>query len=297
MNVLISLLSLAVGAVSAGSHVPLVKARSPLASGRIGSAPIQSPMLGTIASANRQAMFEPSGAGFVNAVQVYPWSEGAVYRLFTAPGMVSDIALQSGEALVSVAAGDTTRWVIGDTTSGAGAAKRTHILVKPIAPGLRTNLVIATDRRIYLLALQSTSGQAIAAISWTYPQDQLIAIRAAEAAARAAAPVAQGIAVDRLNFNYRIEGDRAPWTPLRAFDDGSQTFIEFPPSIGTGEIPPLFVIASSGRAELVNYRLSGRYYVVDRLFSAAELRLGEKHQLVVRIVREGSSAKREWRAR
>jgi type IV secretion system protein VirB9 len=157
--------------------------------------------------------------------------------------------------------------------------------------------VIATDRRIYLLALQSTSGQAIAAISWTYPQDQLIAIRAAEAAARAAAPVAQGIAVDRLNFNYRIEGDRAPWTPLRAFDDGSQTFIEFPPSIGTGEIPPLFVIASSGRAELVNYRLSGRYYVVDRLFSAAELRLGEKHQLVVRIVREGSSGKRQGRAR
>lgn len=294
MTVLISILSLALGAASAGSHVPLVQARLPLASSRIGSTP--SPMLGTIASANRQAMFEPSGAGFVNAVQLYPWSEGAVYRLFTAPGMVSDIALQPGEALVSVAAGDTTRWVIGDTTSGAGAAKRTHILVKPIAPGLRTNLVIATDRRIYLLALQSTSGQAMAAMSWTYPQDQLIAIRAAEAAARAAAPVAQGIAIDRLNFNYRIEGDRAPWTPLRAFDDGSQTFIEFPPSIGTGEIPPLFVIASSGRAELVNYRLSGRYYVVDRVFSAAELRLGEKHQLVVRIVREGSTGKRRGRA-
>ena len=166
-----------------------------------------------------------------------------------------------------------------------GSARRTHILVKPIAPGLRTNLVITTDRRVYLLSLESMSGNAMAAISWIYPQDQLIALKAVVAAALAATPVAAGVAVDRLNFNYVIEGDRAPWTPVRAFDDGTQTFIEFPPSVGAGEIPPLFVIGSSGRAELANYRQSGRYYVVDRLFSAAELRLGEKRQLVVRIVR------------
>jgi type IV secretion system protein VirB9 len=36
---------------------------------------------------------------------------------------------------------------------------------------------------------------------------------------------------------------------------------------------------------VVNYRVRGRYYIVDRLFSEAELRLGEKPQQVVRIVR------------
>jgi len=36
---------------------------------------------------------------------------------------------------------------------------------------------------------------------------------------------------------------------------------------------------------LVNYRMSGNYYVVDRLFAKAELRLGEKKQDVVRIAR------------
>jgi type IV secretion system protein VirB9 len=238
-----------------------------------------------VAAANRKALVEPDPSGFINAAQIYPWSEGAIYRLFTAPGLVSDVALQPAETLVSVAAGDTTRWVIGDTTSGAAPGKRTHILVKPIAAGLRTNLVITTDRRVYLVALESRSGEGMAAISWTYPRDALIALKAAAAAALPAASVAEGIAVERLNFNYRIEGDRPPWTPVRAFDDGTQTFIEFPPSIGTGEIPPLFVIGSSGRAELINYRQSGRYYVVDRLFSVAELRLGEKHQQVVRILR------------
>lgn len=235
----------------------------------------------TVAYANIGALLEPSSDGFVNAVQVYPWSEGAVYRLFTAPGLVSDIAMQPGESLISVAAGDTVRWVIGDTSSGAGAARRTHVLVKPIAAGLRTNLVIATDRRVYLVALASTPGPGMAAISWSYPMDQLIAYRAAEAAA----PAAQGVAVDRLNFNYRIDGDRPLWRPVRAFDDGTQTFIEFPASVVSGEIPPLFVIGASGEAELVNYRLKGRYYVVDRLFGRAELRLGAKHQAVVWITR------------
>ena len=40
-----------------------------------------------VGSANRGATLEPTGTGFVNAVQVYPWSEGALYRLFTAPGL------------------------------------------------------------------------------------------------------------------------------------------------------------------------------------------------------------------
>lgn len=38
---------------------------------------------------------------------------------------------------------------------------------------------------------------------------------------------------------------------------------------------------------VVNYRVRGRYYVVDRLFAAGELRLGGRRQQVVRIIREG----------
>ena len=49
---------------------------------------------------------------------------------------------------------------------------------------------------------------------------------------------------------------------------------------------------ASGEGELVNYRVQGRYYVVDRIFDAAELRLGLKHQDVVRINRTGQTASR-----
>src|SRR3546814_2617657 len=60
----------------------------------------------------------------------------------------------------------------------------------------------------------------VRSLSWTYPADQLIALRRAAEQASAAAPVSEGLSVDSLHFNYVISGDQAAWRPLRAFDDG-----------------------------------------------------------------------------
>ena len=104
---------------------------------------------------------------YINAIQVYPFSPGALYQVYAAPGQVTDIALEEGEQLVGsgpVAAGDTVRWIIGDTESGAGPTKRVHILVKPTRPDLVTNLVINTDRRTYHLELRSAEKTYMASV-------------------------------------------------------------------------------------------------------------------------------------
>ncbi|MFZ5737011.1 MAG: P-type conjugative transfer protein TrbG [Pseudomonadota bacterium] len=243
-----------------------------------------------IGTANAAARMQPARDGFLNAIQQYPWAEGALYQLYTSPGQVTDIALQEGEQLVGpgpVAAGDTVRWIIGDTLSGSGATQRVHILVKPTRPGLVTNLVINTDRRTYHVELRSTADTYMASVSWTYPQDGLIALAARSREAAAVAPVVPGVDLDALNFRYRIEGDKPAWRPLRAFDDGRQVFIELPPSIGQNDLPPLFIAGARGEGELVNYRVRGRYLVVDRLFAGAELRLGAgKAEKRVRVIRD-----------
>ena len=231
------------------------------------------------------ALIEPSVDGYVNAIQVYPYTEGALYRLYSSPGQVSDIALQPGETLVSVSAGDTVRWVVGDTLSGSGPSARAHVLVKPISAGIRTNLMIATDRRTYHLELESVNGGYMAALSWRYPSDELAELtsRNGIAAVRADSSVEAGLTLDNLNFDYRLSGDRPDWKPVRVFDDGRQVFIQMPTTIETTDMPPLFVLGDGGDAELVNYRIRSNYYVVDRLFQAAELRLGTKRQTVVKI--------------
>ena len=241
-----------------------------------------------VEQANGAARVQPTRAGYLNAIQVYPFSDGALYQVYAAPGEVTDIALEPGEQLAGtgpVAAGDTVRWIIGDTESGAGPAKRVHILVKPTRPDLVTNLVINTDRRTYHLELHSDQKTYMASVSWAYPQDQLIALRQQNAVADAAAAVATGVDINALNFRYHIEGDNPPWRPLRAFDDGRQVFIEFPSGISQGEMPPLWVIGAEGDGQLVNYRVRGNHIIVDRLFAAAELKIGGEHQQVVRIIR------------
>lgn len=240
----------------------------------------------TVVAANRNATQEPAREGFINAVQIYPFSEGTLYRLFAAPEHVTDIALQPGEVLGAVAAGDTVRWVIGDTPSGSGETKRTHVLVKPVRVGLTTNLVITTDRRVYHLTLVSTARSPMVALSWSYAADEMLALSRSGGAIGGV--VAANIPVEGLNFNYRIAGDKPAWRPVRVFDDGRQTFVEFPSNLAVGEAPPLFLTDKGGDAQLVNYRQKGRYYVVDRLFDTAELRLGTKRQSIVKLKRIGS---------
>lgn len=241
-----------------------------------------------VGAANELARMQPAEGGFDNAIQRYAFSEGALFQVFAKPGQVTDLVLQEGEKLVGpgpVASGDTARWLVGDTLSGSGDAQRVHILVKPTRPDIATNLVINTDRRTYHLELRASARVYMASVSWTYPEDELIALRKAEAEAARAAPIADGFAMENLNFDYRISGDRPAWRPLRVFDDGRRTLVEFPPAIARGELPPFFAIGEGGEAELVNYRVNGRYLIVDRVLRKAELRLGAgRRQLRVMIV-------------
>jgi type IV secretion system protein VirB9 len=62
-------------------------------------------------------------------------------------------------------------------------------MVKPIRSGLKTNLVITTSRRTYLLELTSTEKTWMASVSWEYPKDKMLALQRQAQAASAAAPV------------------------------------------------------------------------------------------------------------
>lgn len=256
--------SLLAGAAALGAASPSLAAE--------GRDPTQN-----VGRANDAARVQPDRATFLNAIQKYAWAEGALFQVYASPGRVTDIVLQEGEELVGpgpVAAGDTVRWIIGDTVSGSGAGRRVHILVKPTRAGIMTNIVINTSRRTYHLELRATAATYMASVSWSYPEHELIALRAAEADRERAAPVAAGLDLAVLNFRYRISGDKPDWRPVRVFDDGRQIFIEFGGASAIGDMPPLFAADEKGAAELLNYRVHGRFMIVDRLFERGELRLG-----------------------
>jgi type IV secretion system protein VirB9 len=245
-----------------------------------------------INSANAGATTQPSTDGFLNAIQYYDYAPGLVYTAITSPGYVTTISLATGEKLLTTAAGDTTRWIVQSVDSGSGPSAQTLLLVKPRRAGIQTNLVITTDQRIYSLDLSSTDSSTYhTMIAWNYPFGDAVMIRnqVAQQQVQAQTIVATGIDLTKANFNYLILKQRhaktPPWCPVRAFDDGRKTYIQFPPKVSVTEAPPLFVMGTHGDAQLVNYRVKGDWYIVDRLFDNAELRIGESPQSIIGIQR------------
>src|SRR3546814_16170235 len=105
----------------------------------------------------------------------------------------------------------------------------------------------------------------MASVAWTYPHDELIALKARsnQAARVAASQVASGLDPTRLEFGYRTKGDKPAWRPVQVFDDGAKTYVLLPADVSTRELQQLFLIGERKRAELVNYRYPARYRLVD----------------------------------
>jgi P-type conjugative transfer protein TrbG len=222
------------------------------------------------------------------SLRTYVYEDGRVYPVLASPGRITDLVLQPGELLVGsgpLAAGDTARWIIGDTVSGSGADQRVHVLVKPSASGLATNLIINTSLRTYHVDLRAVARGAYPQVRWRYADPPVVLVAAPPAPAPA---VAAEPDLTRLNLAYRIKGPRVAWRPVRVFDDGQKTYVEFSQAARLSDLPPLFVTGPDGKtAELVNYRIAGRRLVVDRILDRAELRLGQGHWARrVRIIRE-----------
>ena len=279
----------------------------------------------------------PRPTQMINAALHYEYEPGKIYTIHTAPAYLTAVELRAGERLISKAAGDTVRWEVGETSQGAG---QVVILIKPLDAGLRTNMILTTDQRVYVLDLVSGADgdDHSTLVDWRYPAEEMRELTLTHAAATVRALAAQGsgaaglasplisppgvpapvpgapprlpgppgvvesvssrvgsdepgVSPASLNFAYKVEakGHLPRWMPEHVFDDGHKVFVKFPTNVATMEIPPLFVVGPKGEAELVNYRFENGYYVVDRLFQVAELRLGSKDQTVVQLVYKGGA--------
>ncbi len=126
----------------------------------------------------------------------------------------------------------------------------------------------------------------MASVSWAYPEDQLIALRRQNAAAEAAAPVATGVDINALEFSLPHRGRQSALAAAARLRRRAAGVHRVPARHRPGrDAAALGRSAPTAARELVNYRVQGNHMIVDRLFAAAELRLGGEPQQMVRIVR------------
>ena len=252
-----------------------------------------------------------------------PGTDGRVIYVFgqgmpvmvCAPLRVCAIELQAGEHLQSQPQiGDSRRWEITPVMSGSGIDVTPLLIVKPIEPGLETDLIVPTDRRTYVLRLVSDPTRFVSRLAFQYPGENSVKWATFQAQQDAAKRDADAIAeqerakdkqagvvpmaddaIDNLYFDYKLSGDAA-LRPERVLDDGQHTYLIYPNDGRFRELPTLLMVVN-GKTELVNFRVDGSRYIVDRLFDKAVLVVGVgKKQTRVTITRatpySGSAEKR-----
>lgn len=244
-----------------------------------------------VQEANAKATSSPDPAGYYNAIMVFDYAPGVLFRVFTAPLRFTAIQLQPGEKVLGkIVIGDNVRWATAIGKAQAGQLDQFVVYVKPTRPDLATTMTINTDRRSYFVDLTSCPDDYMVAVAWRYPQDEVAQLEAAAAQQDAAdkATTATLVRLDSANFSYSVKAERGhpAWMPLQVFDDGTRTFIRFPVAMLKREAPAFFVLDATNQIQIVNVRVKNEYYIVDRLFERAELRVGQQDQEIVHIVRD-----------
>lgn len=82
---------------------------------------------------------------------------------------LTDLTFEKGESILSVQLGDSVRWNIESAISGSANDSVEHLIVKPLEAGLKTSMLITTDRRTYHIRLKSTEADLMPAVVFSYP--------------------------------------------------------------------------------------------------------------------------------
>lgn len=209
------------------------------------------------------------------------------------------IRLAGDEVVLHLAVGDSERWLIEEVSA---PGTRPVLVFKPLRYNLLTNLVIRTDRRLYVVELVSPrppqggeSGESAEAaydalVEFSYPHDWSRKVGdgvglvgcggdPAPAVVRAAGP-------SRLHFAYRFDRPllrrhRLGWTPDVVYDDGERTFLRLPAAARHRDLPAVLVVGDGGEPLPVEASLEagGEWLVVPTVARALRLVVGSEGRM------------------
>lgn len=223
-----------------------------------------------------------------------------VPRIVCRPLRMTDIELEPGERVTGLNIADSARWSITTSTSGSLDMLTTHIIVKPHLPKISTNLLIHSDRRTYAIELVSVEEeQYMPFIGFLYPASpSRIGAETEEAweklmieykhsdeyTAETKAYSFNAADPKNINLGYTVKvtrGNNVAWKPKHVYDINGKTYIVMNPNMKFSEAPVIFEKKDKSE-KLMNYRVHGDIYIIDRLFDLAIMTAGKDRVVITR---------------
>lgn len=212
-----------------------------------------------------------------NSTMTFKYAPNQLYKIYCRTGYLTDLSFKPGEKIKFVGGGDTSAWAVNSTEVNGVP----HLYVKPVVQTSATNLIVTTDKHSYQIIL-NTSDWYNPMVTWTYEaEDHIANMIQQQNDAKTTTDKFSATNYDQLNFNYTISGDGNK--PTMVFDDGTKTIIKFKDL--SQKMPALFIKEQGQRAlSLVNYDIKDNCYIINKIFSDAELRYSDKE--IIKIKRK-----------
>ena len=209
--------------------------------------------------------------GSVDArVRVVPYDPDQVVRLRAYVGYQIHFQFAEGEEFVGLGAGDTKALDAG--------AERNHLMLKPLAPVMATNVTIVTNRRVYHFDYSARArapgprDDVIYSVRFVYPADDARRLAEAGERQRLSQRLAQGGASRPRNLDYWFCGSPS-LRPVTAYDDGVQTRLRFG---ARSEFPTLYVQNDDDSESVLNFTVTeDDEVVIHRVARRFVLRRGQ----------------------
>lgn len=185
------------------------------------------------------------------------------------------ITLEPGEKFTSITSGDPASLSYSVAVSGSSTGVETQqVLVKPMLSKFSTNLVIATDKRIYnILIVVGASSKVTRNVAFWYPEEMTAKInqKIAKQNQELYAEQIPQLDLASANFSYKVTGDDPSWKPIRVFDDGKRTFIQLAKGVDNKNLPTVMIQSDAGSDVKYNQSYYSPYIVIDGIFGQAKM--------------------------
>lgn len=200
-----------------------------------------------------------------NSTMVFSYSPNQLYKIYCRMGFITDLVFKKGETINYVGGGDTAGWSISKTSVDGVE----HLLVKPVVETGTTNFFIATDKHTYQLIVNSSDWYN-PMVKWVYGQEamaeNLLEKKKNERIVTGNVNVSN---ITDMDFNYIASGNGNK--PELIFSDGEKTYLKFK-NIKNKQVPIFIREKNRKEMSLVNYTVKDNYYIIDKVFDAAQLR-------------------------
>lgn len=201
-------------------------------------------------------------------IKTFIYSENEIYNLKFRIGYNSIIEFSKDEAIETISLGDPYPWKLTPLDR--------RLFMKPIEPGVKTNMTVITNKRVYLFEIESDISSSIDSIDvvhvarFFYPVttiDKLDNLGSTKSSSRVQDILDQKKMVDTggaVNVMYSFAGKANVSTPIEIFDDKRRTYMRFKTDPNY-RLLKIFSVQNKAQ-KAVQFKRTGDFIILEGVF-------------------------------